>query len=156
MARQDANEQFLATSFLDGANAAYIEQLHAKYEANPASVGEEWQAFFKALADEPSDVVKAAKGASWKRANWPIARERRCICRMKALPTGSTNSPISTTSVVRYMMAMPAVTPLKVVQLTSAPSRRRLQRPISRETSTITCASAPTPIARKTVAQSGE
>ena len=41
MARQDANEQFLATSFLDGANAAYIEQLYAKYEANPASVGEE-------------------------------------------------------------------------------------------------------------------
>ncbi|MGD9478822.1 2-oxoglutarate dehydrogenase E1 component [Shinella sp. G-2] len=73
MARQDANEQFLATSFLDGANAAYIEQLYAKYEANPASVGEEWQAFFKALEDQPSDVIKAAKGASWKRANWPIA-----------------------------------------------------------------------------------
>ena len=64
MARQDANEQFLATSFLDGANAAYIEQLYAKYEANPASVGEEWQAFFKALEDQPSDIVKAAKGAS--------------------------------------------------------------------------------------------
>ena len=72
MARQDANEQFLATSFLDGANAAYIEQLYARYEADPASVGEEWQAFFKALEDEPSDVVKAARGASWKRANWPI------------------------------------------------------------------------------------
>lgn len=73
MARLDANEQFLATSFLDGANAAYIEQLYAKYEANPASVGEEWQAFFKALEDQPSDIVKAAKGASWQRANWPIA-----------------------------------------------------------------------------------
>ena len=72
MARQDANEQFLATSFLDGANAAYIEQLYAQYEANPASVGEEWQAFFKALEDQPSDIVKAAKGASWQRANWPI------------------------------------------------------------------------------------
>ncbi|MGQ3294936.1 MAG: 2-oxoglutarate dehydrogenase E1 subunit family protein, partial [Shinella sp.] len=72
MARLDANEQFLATSFLDGANAAYIEQLYAKYEANPASVGEEWQAFFKALEDQPSDIVKAAKGASWQRTNWPI------------------------------------------------------------------------------------
>lgn len=72
MARQDANEQFLATSFLDGANAAYIEQLYAKYEADPASVGEEWQAFFTALEDKPSDIVKAAKGASWQRANWPI------------------------------------------------------------------------------------
>jgi len=72
MARQDANEQFLATSFLDGANAAYIEQLHARYETDPASVNEEWRAFFKALAEEPSDVVKAAKGASWQRSNWPI------------------------------------------------------------------------------------
>ena len=73
MARQDANEQFLATSFLDGANAAYIEQLYARYEADPASVGAEWQAFFKSLEDQPSDVVKAARGASWKRSNWPIA-----------------------------------------------------------------------------------
>ena len=73
MARQDANEQFLVTSFLDGANAAYIEQLYAKYEENPASVGEEWQAFFKGLADQPADVKKAAEGASWKKANWPIA-----------------------------------------------------------------------------------
>jgi hypothetical protein len=32
MARQDANEQFQITSFLDGANAAYIEQLYARYE----------------------------------------------------------------------------------------------------------------------------
>ena len=31
MARQEANEQFLITSFLDGANAAYIEQLYARY-----------------------------------------------------------------------------------------------------------------------------
>src|SRR5690606_2217826 len=72
MARQDANEQFLATSFLDGANAAYIEQLYAKYEADPSSVGEEWRTFFEALADQPSDIVKAARGASWKRENWPI------------------------------------------------------------------------------------
>ncbi|MEK1869748.1 MAG: 2-oxoglutarate dehydrogenase E1 component, partial [Ensifer adhaerens] len=72
MTRQEANEQFQLTSFLDGANAAYIEQLHARYEADPASVSAEWQAFFKALADRPEDVVKAAKGASWKKNNWPI------------------------------------------------------------------------------------
>ena len=73
MSRQEANEQFLITSFLDGANAAYIEQLHANYEADPNSVNAEWQAFFKALADSPDDVRKAAQGASWKRKNWPIA-----------------------------------------------------------------------------------
>ncbi|MEK1945423.1 MAG: 2-oxoglutarate dehydrogenase E1 component, partial [Ensifer adhaerens] len=72
MARQEANEQFQLTSFLDGANAAYIEQLYARYETDPSSVSAEWQAFFKALADKPEDVVKAAKGASWKKPNWPI------------------------------------------------------------------------------------
>ncbi len=73
MARQEANEYFQNTTFLDGANAAYIEQLYAKYEENPASVNEEWQAFFAALEDNPEDVKKAAAGASWKKANWPIA-----------------------------------------------------------------------------------
>ncbi|PYE25160.1 2-oxoglutarate dehydrogenase E1 component [Rhizobium sp. PP-CC-3A-592] len=72
MARQEANEQFQLTSFLDGANASYIEQLHARYEADPSSVSGEWQSFFKALADNPEDVVKAAKGASWKKPNWPL------------------------------------------------------------------------------------
>ncbi|PJI39799.1 MAG: 2-oxoglutarate dehydrogenase E1 component [Rhizobium sp.] len=73
MARQEANEQFQITSFLDGSNAAYIEQLHARYEDDPASVPAEWQAFFKALAENPADVKKAAAGASWQRKNWPIA-----------------------------------------------------------------------------------
>ena len=73
MGRQEANEQFLITSFLDGSNAAYIEQLYARYQEDPSSVSDEWQAFFKALADNPNDVTKAAKGASWQRKNWPIA-----------------------------------------------------------------------------------
>lgn len=73
MARQEANEQFQLTSFLDGANAAYIEQLYARYESDPSSVSGEWQSFFKSLQDSPDDVVKAAKGASWKKPNWPIS-----------------------------------------------------------------------------------
>ena len=38
MARQDQNESFLQTSFLYGANAAYIEDLYARYQADPNSV----------------------------------------------------------------------------------------------------------------------
>jgi 2-oxoglutarate dehydrogenase E1 component len=72
MAVENANQQFAATSFLDGANAPYIEQLHARYQENPASVTEEWQQFFAALADAPADVSKAAKGASWAKKNWPV------------------------------------------------------------------------------------
>ena len=46
MSRQDANAAFARTSFLYGGNAAYIEDLYARYEADPASVDAEWQAFF--------------------------------------------------------------------------------------------------------------
>ena len=71
MARQDANEAFAQTAFLYGGNAAYIEQLYARYSQDPASVGAEWQAFFAALKDDDAIVAKNARGASWKRPNWP-------------------------------------------------------------------------------------
>jgi 2-oxoglutarate dehydrogenase E1 component len=72
MSRQDANAAFARTSFLYGGNAAYIEDLYAKYEADPASVDAEWRTFFEALKDEGANVTKAAQGASWKRLNWPL------------------------------------------------------------------------------------
>jgi 2-oxoglutarate dehydrogenase E1 component len=73
MARQDANETFLNTAFLYGANAGYIEDLHARYEKDPSSVDAEWQAFFGALKDDRQAVEQSARGASWKKPNWPIA-----------------------------------------------------------------------------------
>jgi 2-oxoglutarate dehydrogenase E1 component len=72
MARQDANEAFLQTAFLYGANAPYIEDLYARYQEDPASVDADWQAFFSALKDDTQSVVKSARGASWKKPNWPI------------------------------------------------------------------------------------
>ncbi len=71
MSRQDANAAFARTSFLYGGNAAYIEDLHARYEADPKSVDAEWQAFFASLKDNASDVKTNARGASWRRPNWP-------------------------------------------------------------------------------------
>ena len=72
MSRQDANAIFAHTSFLYGGNAAYIEDLYARYEADPAAVDAEWRAFFQSLKDEKSDVIKSAQGASWKTPNWPL------------------------------------------------------------------------------------
>ena len=72
MSRADLNEAFLNTSFLYGANAAWIEDLYARYEADPSSVDAEWQAFFAGLKDAPADVEKSARGASWKQPGWPI------------------------------------------------------------------------------------
>ncbi|WP_342164928.1 2-oxoglutarate dehydrogenase E1 component [Methylobacterium sp. SD21] len=72
MARQDVNEALLETSFLYGANAAYIEELQAAYARNPHSVDPEWQNFFKALGEDETLVEKNAAGASWEKPNWPV------------------------------------------------------------------------------------
>jgi 2-oxoglutarate dehydrogenase E1 component len=72
MARQDANDAFLQTAFLYGANAGYIEDLYARFQQDPASVDSQWQAFFGALKDDKAAVEKSARGASWKSPNWPV------------------------------------------------------------------------------------
>src|SRR5882757_1984246 len=75
MSRQDANAAFALTSFLYGGNADYIEDLYARYQADPKSVDAEWQSFFQSLKDERADVVKSANGPSWQQPNWPqVAR----------------------------------------------------------------------------------
>jgi len=72
MSRQDQNKAFIETSFLYGSNAAYIEQLEARYAKDSSSVSAEWREFFDALKDDPSTVEKSAAGASWKKPNWPV------------------------------------------------------------------------------------
>jgi hypothetical protein len=72
MSRQDANAAFALSSFLQGTNATYIDEIYARYEKDPASVDAEWQAFFKSLKDAPDDVRKNAEGPSWGRDNWPL------------------------------------------------------------------------------------
>ncbi|QWG13543.1 2-oxoglutarate dehydrogenase E1 component [Bradyrhizobium sediminis] len=72
MSRQDANAAFALSSFLQGTNAPYIDDLYARYEKDPASVDADWQAFFKSLKDAPADARKNAEGPSWGRDNWPL------------------------------------------------------------------------------------
>ena len=71
MTDQTPNDAFHASSFLQGANADYVEQLYAKYAADPASVDGTWAAFFAALGDSERDAKSGAQGASWARADWP-------------------------------------------------------------------------------------
>src|SRR5215475_11288020 len=71
MSRQDANAAFARTSFLYGGNADYIENLYARYEADPAAVDAEWRAFFESLKDNRADVAASARGPSWQRPQWP-------------------------------------------------------------------------------------
>jgi 2-oxoglutarate dehydrogenase E1 component len=56
MSRQPQNQAFLNTAFLDGANAAYIEQMQEQYERNPGSVSDEWRRFFESVQDQDARV----------------------------------------------------------------------------------------------------
>ncbi|TCO14627.1 2-oxoglutarate dehydrogenase E1 component [Camelimonas lactis] len=82
MARQDDNALFADTAFLYGGNAAYLEQLQARYENNPASVDAEWREFFGGLSDDASLVRKNAEGASWRRPNWPVPANGELVSAM--------------------------------------------------------------------------
>ena len=72
MARQDANEAFLATSFLYGGNASYLDALYARYKENPSAFGPEWADFFAALDDDAATVEANARGSAWRRRDWPL------------------------------------------------------------------------------------
>ena len=68
MSRQDANAAFAHTSFLYGGNAAYIEDLYARYEADP-DVG---RCRVAGVLREPegrrrATSTKSARGPSWQR-----------------------------------------------------------------------------------------
>ena len=71
MTDQSPNDIFKASSFLQGHNAAYVEQLYARYADNPAAVDESWRAFFRDLGDTEIDAKREARGPSWSRADWP-------------------------------------------------------------------------------------
>jgi len=53
------------SSFLAGANSAFIEGLYARYIKDPASVDAGWREFFAGLKDEAPSVLRALEGASW-------------------------------------------------------------------------------------------
>ena len=71
MAKDQANEVLARTSFLYGGNAAFIEDLYAKYQEDPASVDDDWKQFFADLKDNKDDVIAEANGPSWSRPDWP-------------------------------------------------------------------------------------
>ncbi len=71
MTDHPANDQFHASSFMQGHNAEYLEQMYARYANDPNAVDAAWQEFFKALGDEDNSVKAEAAGPSWARSDWP-------------------------------------------------------------------------------------
>ncbi|MGR3839734.1 MAG: 2-oxoglutarate dehydrogenase E1 component [Cognatishimia sp.] len=75
MTDQSPNDIFHASSFMQGHNAEYLEQLYARYANDPSTVDEVWQDFFRQLGDAELDVKAEASGPSWARSDWPPAME---------------------------------------------------------------------------------
>ena len=71
MTDQTPNDQFHASSFMQGHNAEYLEQMYARYANDPNAVDEAWQSFFRQLGDDDVSVKKEAAGPSWARNDWP-------------------------------------------------------------------------------------
>jgi 2-oxoglutarate dehydrogenase E1 component len=65
MSRQALNQSFLQTSFLDGANAAYIEEMQDQYARNPGSVPDQWRHFFESLQEGAGTVETEPSNPSW-------------------------------------------------------------------------------------------
>ncbi|HET7086837.1 MAG TPA: 2-oxoglutarate dehydrogenase E1 component [Rhizomicrobium sp.] len=62
-----SNEIFEATSFLNGTNAAFVEQMYAAWLANPASVDESWQTYFSQVGDQGLTPTQLGRGPAWRR-----------------------------------------------------------------------------------------
>ena len=68
------NEVLAETSFLYGGNAAFVEDLYAKWSADPNTVAPSWRAFFASLQDSAADVARAAQPPAWTQTAVPANR----------------------------------------------------------------------------------
>jgi 2-oxoglutarate dehydrogenase E1 component len=68
------NEVLAETSFLYGGNAAFVEDLYARWAGDPNSVEPSWRAFFATLHDQASDAQRQAERPAWTQAAAPSAR----------------------------------------------------------------------------------
>jgi 2-oxoglutarate dehydrogenase E1 component len=62
-----SNEIFDATSFLSGANAAFLEALYAQYLANPNALDSGWRAYFASLGEQGLSPTQLGQGPAWHR-----------------------------------------------------------------------------------------
>jgi len=68
------NDVLAETSFLYGGNAAFVEDLYARWATDPNSVEPSWRAFFASLQDRTDEAKAAAAKRSWTHKAAPAAR----------------------------------------------------------------------------------
>ena len=62
------------TAFLYGGNAAFVEDLYARYGKDPNSVEPSWRAYFESLHEAAPTIEAGAAEPSWTRAATPVQR----------------------------------------------------------------------------------
>ena len=73
MTDQTSNADFHDSSFLQGHNAQYLEQMQAQYARDPKAIEAQWRQFFDSLNDTPTAATMQTDGPSWARTDWPPA-----------------------------------------------------------------------------------
>src|ERR1700692_3874558 len=68
------NSVLAETSFLYGGNAEFVEDLHARWAADPLSVEPSWRAFFASLADNTDAIRQAGEPPPWTPEPLPETR----------------------------------------------------------------------------------
>ena len=71
MNEQSSNEFFHGSSFMQGQNAEYLENLQSNFKQNPKSVDAAWQAFFQSLETDVNETSNTPIKPSWIRQDWP-------------------------------------------------------------------------------------
>ena len=65
MSSNKDNTIFEKTSFLQGINSPFIEELYLKYLNDPQSIPQSWIEFFDGLGEDQNIIKKEISGPSW-------------------------------------------------------------------------------------------
>ena len=65
MASETNNTVFEKTSFLQGINSPFIEELYLKYLNDPKSIPQSWIEFFDGLGEDKNTIKKEILGPIW-------------------------------------------------------------------------------------------
>ena len=106
------NDQNIDQSFLSGANAIFINDLHKEWKANPNSVPKEWDLWFKNNGD---DVI-LDDGPSWAKKNSQVIGAIDTVASVRAVARGiagkgdlsATDLRAATTDSIRAIMLIRA------------------------------------------------
>ena len=95
------------TSFLFGANEAYISELYAQFLKDSGSVDADWAEFFGDLDDDTKEFLKDWEGASWSRRETSVVGSGNGSVSMSDATVGMTQAASPQAQYVPMPMALP-------------------------------------------------